>query len=144
MLRTPLFALLAILKRDEFLDKSQDKHLIKDVIINFLEKDYEEIMNVKNIKDSMYGWRQIISDLTLSNELVDAMSVNLPDLTTKKIPKQDWYTFAGYFPPGYHKILIYDPLMERAFAKEFVVDMSTMDFVYPEIIEDLDMPNLPQ
>lgn len=40
--------------------------------------------------------------------------------------------FAGFFPPGYHQCLIYDPLIERAFCKDFVVQLNRRDFVYPE------------
>ena len=39
------------------------------------------------------------------------------------------------FPPGYHKIVIYDPLLERAFARDFVVELGTHEFLYPEFPE---------
>lgn len=60
------------------------------------------------------------------------MVVNFPDMHSKKLQNQEWFTFAGFFPPGYHQILIYDPLQERAFAKDVVVGLNRRSFVYPE------------
>ena len=40
--------------------------------------------------------------------------------------------FAEFCKPGYHQILIYDPEIDRAFVKDFVVHLNQRDFVYPE------------
>jgi len=48
------------------------------------------------------------------------------------IEQQDWFTFAAFVPAGYHQVLIYDPLLERAFCKDMVVKQNDRDFVYPE------------
>lgn len=73
-----------------------------------------------------------MSDMVQNNEVTDCKVVNFPDLYAQKIKKQDWYTFAGFFPPGYHQVLIYDPKFERAYAKDIVVGMNLRDFAYPE------------
>ena len=39
----------------------------------------------------------------------------------KNIGGQEWYVYAAYLKPGYHKLLIYDPEMDRAFCKDFIV-----------------------
>lgn len=49
-----------------------------------------------------------------------------------KIEEQDWFVFAAFVPAGYHQILIYDPQLERAYCKDFVVKHNDRDFVYPE------------
>lgn len=44
-----------------------------------------------------------------NNELNDVKTLNLPDLSSYNIEKLDYFVFAGFFPPGYHQFLIYDP-----------------------------------
>lgn len=87
MLRTPLFALLSLLKCKDFAHESIDKEQIKETIINFLRRDLDEVMKVDNIKQSLVGWRWIISDMMLTNELIDTHSVNFPDLAFRKLQK---------------------------------------------------------
>ena len=55
------------------------------------------------------GWQDIMNDMINHNELYDIKTVNLPDLSTYNIEKLDFFVFGGFFPPGYHQILIYDP-----------------------------------
>lgn len=70
--------------------------------------------------------------MCLQNELIDVKPVNLPNLKNTKVEDQEWFVFAGFFPPGYHQCLIYDPAIDRAFCKDFVVQLNKRDFVYPE------------
>ncbi len=70
------------------------------------------------------GWKHIINDMALNNELADVRSINVPNLKSNIVEDQDWFTFADFLPPGYHQILIYDPLLERAFAKDFVIKLN--------------------
>jgi len=44
---------------------------------------------------------------------------------------KDWFVYTCLLNPGYHKLLIYDPQLEMAFVKDFVVNLNTKD-VYPE------------
>ena len=80
----------------------------------------------------MIGWEQIINDMALNNELYDLKVINIPTLTDRNLKDQNWFTFAGFFSAGYQQILIYDPLMNRAFCKDFVIHLNQRDFVYPE------------
>jgi len=43
------------------------------------------------------------------------------------------YVFAGFIEPGFHQIIIYDPLLEKAYCKEFLVDFKNLQEHYPEI-----------
>lgn len=79
------------------------------------------------MRECMDGWKHVLNDLTLHNELSDVRVVNLPDLNAYNIEKQDWFTFAGFFPPGYHQILIFDPKYRRAFCKDLVLKMNRRD-----------------
>ena len=40
--------------------------------------------------------------------------------------------FAGYLKPGYHQLLIYDPQLERAYVKDFVVNLNLREDLFPE------------
>lgn len=87
MLRTPLFALMSLLKSKEFLHKSMTVEQMKDLILKFLESDLDEVVKTENIRQSLSSWRQIISDLTISNEYFDTSVVNFPDLAFRKLQK---------------------------------------------------------
>ena len=68
---------------------------------------------------------------------MDIKSINIPDLSfipTKEIPNQitEIYIFAQFLIPGYHKILIYDPETQRAYCKDFTVDLNLREDLYPE------------
>jgi len=66
-----------------------------------------------------------------NNELIDVKTVNRPNFS-ERIDNEEWFTFAGIYPPGYHQVLIYDPELNRAFCKDFVVKHNSKDFYYPE------------
>ena len=40
--------------------------------------------------------------------------------------------FADFMKPGYHQLLIYDPKANRAYCKDFIVNMNTKDNIFPE------------
>ena len=61
---------------------------------------------------------------------MDVHSVNIPNFYQNQNQK-DWFVYTCRLNPGYHKLLIYDPLMEQAFVKDFVVNLNKKD-VYPE------------
>ena len=66
--------------------------------------------------DKFKGWPFVMNDMCLANELTDVKPVNLPNFYNTRLESQDWYAFAGFFPPGYHQCLIYDPHIDRAFC----------------------------
>ena len=87
MLRTPLFALLAVINCNDFLQKSINSEAIKDMILNYLQYDIDEVMKQENVRDSVNGWHFIIQDFLLNNEIMDTMSINQPDLSFRKLQK---------------------------------------------------------
>ena len=58
-------------------------------------------------------------------------NINAPDFS-KDLRNKDYYVFAGSLKPGYHQILIYDPLMERAYCKDFIVNLNSKEGLFPE------------
>jgi len=62
----------------------------------------------------------ILEDKCMKNELIDIKNINMPDWSQDQDDK-DWFCFSANLQPGYHKVLIYDPKLERAFCKDFVV-----------------------
>ncbi len=68
---------------------------------------------------------------------MDVKSVNIPDLSF--VPSKDVFSqktqifvFAGFLKPGRHQILIYDHILNRAFYKEFVVNLNSREDLYTE------------
>lgn len=90
------------------------------------------MLEALKIDQCFHGWKHVINDMALNNELADVRAINIPNLKSNIVERQDWYTFADFLPPGYHQILIYDPLLERAFTKDFVIKLNQRDFIYPE------------
>ena len=68
----------------------------------------------------------------MNNELTDIRLVNMPELNAPNIEYQDWFSFGVFLPPGYHKLLIFDPKYQRAFCKDVIIKLNRRDQVYPE------------
>lgn len=90
-------------------------------------------MNIASNPDflkKLNGWNKYLSDKCTENELVDVRRINYPkDL--RKMKQQHGkeqppgiYTYACILPPGYHQFIIYDPISQRAFCKEMVIDLN--------------------
>ena len=62
---------------------------------------------------------------------MDVKSINLPDFS-RDLNGEDWYVYSAFLKPGYHKLLIYDPKLERAFCKDFIINVNSRKDVYPE------------
>lgn len=105
---------------------------IKSGILKFLKVDSLDIGEQLEINQYYDGWQNIILDISQRNELTDVGTVNFPRLDDYNIERQEWFTFAGFFRPGYHQVLIYDPKYERAFCKDIIVKQNMRDFIYPE------------
>ena len=75
-----------------------------------------------------------MNDKCLKNELMDIKTINIPDFSNEnESPKDESiYVFAGYIKPGYHQIAIYDPLMQKSFYKDFIVNLNLREDLYPE------------
>ena len=46
------------------------------------------------------------------------------------------YVYAAFLKPGLHKFVIFDPVNQRAFCKEIVIDLNNNYVECPEIPED--------
>lgn len=132
MLKTPLYSFLSVCQCEHFSNKLSQIAQVKEGLVKYLKIEKQDILEALKIKDCFCGWKHVINDMALNNELADVRAINIPNLKSKVVERQDWYTFADFLPSGYHQILIYDPLLERAFAKDFVIKLNQRDFVYPE------------
>ena len=65
---------------------------------------------------------------------MDIKNINVPNFD-RDFKDRDYYVFAGYLKPGYHQILIYDPKVEKAFCKDFVVNLNLREDIFPECPE---------
>ena len=82
------------------------------------------------LDEKLLGWQYILKDQCMQNELTDVKTVNMPNFGVNQDGK-DWFVYTCNLNPGYHKLLIYDPELHRAFCKDFVVGLNRRD-VYPE------------
>ena len=63
---------------------------------------------------------------------MDIKNINPPDFTQCMEHGKDYFIFSEFLKPGYHQILIYDPKYNRAYCKDFVVNMNLREDIYPE------------
>jgi len=70
-------------------------------------------------------------DKCSKNELMDVRSINMPNLEDGP-DNLDIYVYAGYFKPGYHQFLIYDPVLEKGFCKDIVLNLNLREDIFPE------------
>ena len=43
------------------------------------------------------------------------------------------YMFATFLQPGYHQFFIFDPLTDKIYCQECVVEFNTCHYIYPEL-----------
>lgn len=63
---------------------------------------------------------------------MDVKNVNMPDFEREADKLQNTFVYADYVKPGYHRLLIYDPKLNKAYCKDLVVDLNQREDVFPE------------
>lgn len=63
---------------------------------------------------------------------MDVKNINMPDFNTEDLDKKKLFIYACFLKPGYKKFLIYDPKINRAFVKDFVVNLNLREDYFPE------------
>ena len=62
---------------------------------------------------------------------MDVKNINIPDFS-KCIESKEYYIYSEFLKPGRHEILIYDPKYNRAYCKDFIVNINMREDIYPE------------
>ena len=124
----------------EFTDDKEYQKNIKEAMDVFLHSEAYGLLKRLGISEKLDGWEKLLHLLCIKNELFDVKTINMPDFT-KDLHNQDYYVFAGYLKPGYHQLLIYDPLLERAYCKDFVVNLNLAESIFPEYPNQDQEPN---
>jgi hypothetical protein len=121
------------------MDEDEDESLEQSNINNKDNEDNEDNEDKpKNIDigsnpdflKKLNGWNKYLADKCTQNELMDVRRINYPKNLKnikEKYGKEEapgTYTFACILPPGYHQFIIYDPVSQRAFCKEMVIDLN--------------------
>ena len=96
-----------------------------------LQHESQHLFKKLDLEDKLLGWQYILADKCLQNELMDVHSINMPNFKRSQNNK-DWFVYTCLLNPGYHKLLIYDPKMEMAFVKDFVVNLNLKEGLFPE------------
>lgn len=102
-----------------------------EIMEQFLQKEPYHLLKQMNILSKLEGWELLLKQKFTQNELMDIKNINLPNFEMK-IEEQDWFIFTDFVKPGYHQILIYDPLLHKAFCKDFIVNLNLREDIYPE------------
>lgn len=84
------------------------------------------------LKNKLKGWEKLFRDKCLKNELMDIKTVNIPSLKLSEDKGMEVHVYAGFLKPGYHQFMIYDPLLEKAYLKDFIVNLNLREDLYPE------------
>ena len=135
MLRADFYTILSLCNLKEFINKEQSTEAIKEGILT-LCRDTQDT-HMQDVLDSLKGWPRVLQDKLLKNEVVDLHCINMPkSIPDWKIHYDEWddpipelecssFVFTQILPPGLHKILIYCPKSDRAFCKEFILDLNS-------------------
>ena len=85
MLRTSLYCLLSIVASFEFSDELQQVEDVKNGLIKYLRKDAYQLLEQIDMMKHGKGWRHVLVDFTIKNELNPVMYFNFPDITKVNI-----------------------------------------------------------
>ena len=102
MVRTPVYCLLSICQMREFFPDQKLVDALKDGIQLFLRNDNWEIFEHLRMENKFAGWSHVLNDMALHNELTDVRTINRPEVSAYNVEKREWFTFSGFFTPGYH------------------------------------------
>ena len=100
-------------------------------MIKYLQFESEKLLNDLNLGPRLLGWELLMRDKCLRNELMDVECINNPDLCSN-LKNSDVYIYADFLKPGYHQLLIFDPLLERAYCKDFMLNLNLREDIFPE------------
>ena len=131
MLRAPLFAMMMCLQAKDFVVDNENAEAIQKAMQEFLRQENYHLLDSLDITEKLDGWDKLLKYMCLENELMDVKNINPPDFDLDLYEK-DYYVYAGYLKPGYHQILIFDPKLEKAFCKDFVVNLNLREDIFPE------------
>ena len=130
MLRADLFTLMSITQSKQFMKQRRNSTGIKTSVVNICRKSQRIDDNVELIQ-KLKGWNRILFDKMNDNFLTDVFTLNQPDDLNVEPPEETTYIYSAFLQPGNHTVLIYDPLHKRAFCKEFIVKLNTVEH-FPE------------
>ncbi len=102
MLRTSLYCLLSVVQCKAFSENYEQIGHIKDGILKYLRTDAYELLKNSKVHLQLHGWKHVLNDVSLNNEVNDIKVINMPDISAYNIEQQEWFTFADYLPSGYH------------------------------------------
>lgn len=88
--------------------------------------------------DKLAGWNKLLHSKCNKNDIYSVHNVNQPECVLNQFappeaPGDGHYVFASFLNPGYHQFFIYDPLVDKAYCQEFVIEQDTCFELYPEL-----------
>ena len=131
MVKAPLYTLMLLTNIHNFGITSEHKNNFEEAMSAFLFNESYHLLKALGINHKLEGWERLLRDKCLQNELMDIKNINAP-MYSKDLRDKDYFIFSAYLKPGYHQLLIYDPQLERAFCKDFVLNLNQRGDIFPE------------
>jgi len=90
------------------------------------------------VLDTLTGWNKLLHQKCNKNQILQTQSINQPECIQDpeaKIETQSatHYAYGAMLEPGYHQLIVYDPLLNKAFCTEFLVDLNPHQIIYPDL-----------
>ena len=103
-------------------------HEMKWTLLSMLNKPIEamtflEMLQSIHVDQFVSGYAKILRDKLLDNKLADVQCINelLPEFLNKRIDTSSTYILADLLPPGGHQYIVFNPVDDTVWVKDFVV-----------------------
>ena len=138
MMRADVFSLLSISMQNMFFRNVQDSEIVKSACLKFIDGEDNKKIKSMGLFKYLNGWNKLLHQKCNMNQVLQVQSINQPQCVQDEAAKHEpesskHYVFAGFFEPGFHQFIIYDPLSDKAFCGEFIVDYNPHQILYPEM-----------
>jgi len=121
MINSSLYSLLSVVESEAI---NATKDLAKDIrtgIVSLLEDPLAS--GILNLEEKLDGHGQILGDKVYRNELVDVCCLSRPKNISSVSHASGLYVFADYLPPGHHQVIVYCPISDTFWFKDFMIDL---------------------
>lgn len=138
MVRADLFALMSCATNSDFVKDAADTIAIKKSLFNFFKGEMNARAKKIGTFEKLTGWNKLLHLKCNKNSIYSVHNINQPECILDEFagleePGDGHYVFASFLKPGYHQFYIYDPLVDKAFCQEFVIEQDNCFELYPEL-----------
>lgn len=121
MINSSIYSLLSVVESEAI---KASKNIAKDIrtgIMSLLEDPLAE--GILNLEEKLGSHGRILRDKVHRNELVDISCLSSPKNIKSVSHASRLYVFADYLPPGHHQVIVYCPVSDTFWFKDFMIDL---------------------